>query len=129
MFTSKTINVIHLLIIGPLLTYIGLQGKNTSKIMFNILTLLGLFVIGYHGYNLYKKMNGNITLDTVRGTLSNTVGDIRNTILGKDDKGNTVMVDQHNNVSVIDVSGRVMAHNDAVAHNSAKQAMANNAAH
>lgn len=125
MLTSKTINVIHLLIVGPLLTYIGMQGKNADKMLFTILTLLGLFVIVYHGYLLYKQMNGDITLHTIGGTLSNTVGNIRNTILGKDDKGNTVIVDEQNNVSVVDATGRLMAHNDAVAHNSAQQAMRN----
>jgi hypothetical protein len=46
------INYIHILIIGPLLVYIGLNKENTSRLYFEILLMLGFASIGYHGYYL-----------------------------------------------------------------------------
>ena len=46
------INYIHLLIIGPLLIYIGLTKEKTQRLYFEILLMLGFAAIGYHGYYL-----------------------------------------------------------------------------
>lgn len=115
MLAHKIVSAVFLLLIGPLLIYIGLQGRTNMELMFHILVCLGLLLMGFYGYQFFKEMNGDLTFDN------------SNSILGKDNKGNHVVVDHNHNVSVIDVSGRVMAHNDDVAYNSAKQAMANNA--
>ena len=53
---SGWVNYIHLLIIGPLLVYIGYQGLETSRKFFEMLLMLGMAAIGYHGYYLYKQM-------------------------------------------------------------------------
>ena len=52
---SAWVNYIHFLIIGPLLVYIGYQGLETSRKFFEILLLLGMAAIGYHGYYLIEK--------------------------------------------------------------------------
>ena len=49
---SAWVNYIHFLIIGPLLVYIGYLGLETPRKMFEILLLLGMAAIGYHGYYL-----------------------------------------------------------------------------
>ena len=49
---SAWVNYIHFLIIGPLLVYIGYLGLETPRKMFEILLLLGMASIGYHGYYL-----------------------------------------------------------------------------
>lgn len=53
---SAWINYIHILIIGPLLVYIGYTGLNTSRKFFEILMMLGMAAIGYHGYYLVKAL-------------------------------------------------------------------------
>jgi len=49
---SAWVNYIHFLIIGPLLVYIGYRGLETPRKFFEILLLLGMAAIGYHGYYL-----------------------------------------------------------------------------
>ena len=51
---SAWINYIHALIIGPLLVYIGYYGVDTSRKFFEILLMLGMAAIGYHGYYLVQ---------------------------------------------------------------------------
>ena len=51
---SAWVNYIHALIIGPLLVYIGYTGLNTSRKFFEILMMLGMAAIGYHGFYLVK---------------------------------------------------------------------------
>lgn len=51
---SAWVNYIHALIIGPLLVYIGYTGLDTSRKFFEILMMLGMAAIGYHGYYLVK---------------------------------------------------------------------------
>jgi hypothetical protein len=46
------INYIHIFIIGPLLLYIGLNGKKTQRFYFEIVLMLGFTAIGYNGYYL-----------------------------------------------------------------------------
>ena len=52
---SAWVNYIHFLIIGPLLVYIGYQGLETSRKYFEMLLLLGMATIGYHGYYLIQQ--------------------------------------------------------------------------
>jgi len=47
------INLIHIVIIGPLLVYIGYNRENTSRKYFELLLMLGFSSIGYHGYYLF----------------------------------------------------------------------------
>lgn len=48
------INLIHVIIIGPLLVYIGYTGEKTTRKFFEILLMLGFASIGYHLYYLFK---------------------------------------------------------------------------
>lgn len=46
------VNLFHILLIGPLLLFIGANGANTPSNYFGLLLLLGIASIGYHGYCL-----------------------------------------------------------------------------
>jgi len=48
------VNLIHIFIVGPLLIFIGYYGKETSRLYFELLLMLGFASIGYHGYYLVK---------------------------------------------------------------------------
>lgn len=50
---SAWINYIHIILIGPLLLFIGLNGKDTSRKYFELLLMTGMASIGYHGYYLF----------------------------------------------------------------------------
>jgi Na+-transporting methylmalonyl-CoA/oxaloacetate decarboxylase beta subunit len=52
---GNIINLIHVIFIGPLLIYIGIQKKKTPIICFDILILLAFASIGYHSYKLLQK--------------------------------------------------------------------------
>ena len=47
------VNLIHILIVGPLLVYIGYNGDKTARKFFEILLMLGFASIGYHLYYLF----------------------------------------------------------------------------
>lgn len=47
------VNLIHILIVGPLLVYIGYYGEKTSRKFFELLLMLGFASIGYHLYYLF----------------------------------------------------------------------------
>ena len=44
------VNLIHILLVGPLLLYIGYNGDKTARLYFELLLMLGFASIGYHGY-------------------------------------------------------------------------------
>jgi len=44
------VNLIHILLVGPLLVYIGYNGEKTQRLYFELLLMLGFAAIGYHGY-------------------------------------------------------------------------------
>lgn len=50
------VNLIHILLVGPLLIYIGYNGK-TARLYFELLLMLGFASIGYHGYYLASAIN------------------------------------------------------------------------
>jgi len=47
------VNLIHVIIVGPLLVYIGYNGIKTSRKFFELLLMLGFASIGYHLYYLF----------------------------------------------------------------------------
>ena len=47
------VNLIHILIVGPLLVYIGFNGEKTSRKYFEMLLMIGFASIGYHLYYLF----------------------------------------------------------------------------
>ena len=48
------VNYIHILLVGPLLMYIGYNATNTPRYAFELLLMLGMASIGYHGYYLLQ---------------------------------------------------------------------------
>jgi len=54
---SAWVNYIHVLLVGPLLVYIGYNGLDTSRKFFEMLMMLGMAAIGYHGYYLFQSLN------------------------------------------------------------------------
>ena len=44
------VNLIHILLVGPLLLYIGYNEDKTARLYFELLLMLGFASIGYHGY-------------------------------------------------------------------------------
>ena len=51
---SYWVNLIHILLVGPLLIYIGYNREKTSRLYFELLLMLGFATIGYHGYYLFE---------------------------------------------------------------------------
>ena len=47
------VNLIHILLIAPLLMYIGYYGDKTERKFFELLLMLGFASIGYHAYYLF----------------------------------------------------------------------------
>ena len=47
------VNLIHILLVGPLLLYIGYNGEKTARLYFELLLMLGFAAIGYHGYYMF----------------------------------------------------------------------------
>jgi len=54
---SLWVNLIHVLIIAPLIIYIGAKGKNTPRSAFEMLLLLAFAAFGYHLYYLVLSVN------------------------------------------------------------------------
>jgi hypothetical protein len=51
------VNLIHILIVGPILVYIGYNREKTTRKFFEILLMLGFASIGYHLYYLLNPNN------------------------------------------------------------------------
>lgn len=49
-----TINLFHVLVVGPLLIYIGYMREFTPSFLFTSLVVLGLLVIGFHLYRIFS---------------------------------------------------------------------------
>ena len=50
---SPWVNLIHIILVGPLLMYIGWMGDETPRKFFEMLLMLGFAAIGYHGYYIW----------------------------------------------------------------------------
>lgn len=127
MLKSSSVNVIHLLLIGPYLTYVGLNGRKCGQMCFNILAGVGVLVMVYHAYRLYQNMNGNVTIHSVGSAVTNTISNVSGQLIGQDNNNNNVVIDESGNVAVVDESGNVVNMNNEAANESANQAMHNNA--
>ena len=51
---SYWVNLIHIILVGPLLVYIGYNREKTARLYFELLMMLGFAAIGYHGYYLFE---------------------------------------------------------------------------
>ena len=50
-------NLIHILLIGPLLIWIGLEKEKSSSYAFNFLMMFGFASLGYHSYYLFNSVS------------------------------------------------------------------------
>jgi lipoprotein signal peptidase len=48
------VSLIHILLVGPLLVFIGYNAEKTSRLYFELLMMLGFAAIGYHGFYLFN---------------------------------------------------------------------------
>ena len=48
------VNLIHVLLVGPLLVFIGMYNKKTSRKYYELLLMIGFAAIGYHGYYMVR---------------------------------------------------------------------------
>ena len=51
------VNLIHALLIGPLLLFIGFKGRDTGRPAYEMLALVAFSALGYHLYNLIVILN------------------------------------------------------------------------
>ena len=51
---------LHIFFVGPLFIYIGLTKQNVPDVVFNFLVILGVIVVMYHSYKLYKYKNPQV---------------------------------------------------------------------
>jgi hypothetical protein len=56
------INLIHVILVAPLMIYIGYHGKDTTRPFYELLALLGFSALGYHIYGLI--LSTNLIMDT-----------------------------------------------------------------
>jgi len=56
------VNLIHTVLVGPLLIYIGAKGKDTPRAYYEMLLLLAFGAGGYHLYSIVEQMN-NVRVD------------------------------------------------------------------
>ena len=51
------VNAIHILLVGPLLIYIGWHKQNTPRMAYELLLMLGFAATGYHLFSLIRFMD------------------------------------------------------------------------
>lgn len=52
---SIYIHLFHILIVGVLFLYVGISNTNLPNFMYIVLIILGIIIILYHGFKIYKK--------------------------------------------------------------------------
>jgi len=50
------VNLFHVLMVGPILVYIGYNREKTQRLYYEFLLMLGFAAIGYHGYYLIQSL-------------------------------------------------------------------------
>jgi hypothetical protein len=58
--TILFIHLFHIFIVGGLFLYVATNRESTPKIIFTLLTILGIVIIIYHSYKTYIKFSKNI---------------------------------------------------------------------
>jgi hypothetical protein len=51
------VNLIHALLVAPLLIALGVLGKKSPRALYEMLLLIGFAALGYHMYNLFLEIN------------------------------------------------------------------------
>ena len=54
MDSHTVIHLFHILIVGSLFIYLGINRENIYKPLFKVLLILGLLIISYHLYKAYS---------------------------------------------------------------------------
>ena len=64
MDTNKLVHLFHIIIVGGLFLYVGINREKIYHGLFNVLFYLGLIIIFYHLYKVYGylKENKSMTL-------------------------------------------------------------------
>lgn len=50
------IHLFHILVVGSLFLYVGIIKTNIPAFMYSVLMVLGIIIILYHGFKVYKKL-------------------------------------------------------------------------
>ena len=53
------VHLFHILFVGTLFLYVGINKTNIPKLMFPFLKYLGIFVILFHSYKIYTNLQTN----------------------------------------------------------------------
>jgi hypothetical protein len=53
---SPWVNLIHILLVAPLLIILGIYGKSSSRKFFEMLLILGFASLGYHALSIIREM-------------------------------------------------------------------------
>ena len=56
-YTSWSINLMHVVIIGPLLLYFGLKGSSLPDPAFNVFYVASAIILIWHSYLLYTRLS------------------------------------------------------------------------
>ena len=56
MSASLFIHLFHILMVGGLFLYVGITRTNIPNFMYSVLLILGIIIILYHGFKVYKKL-------------------------------------------------------------------------
>lgn len=54
------VHLFHILIVGGLFLYVGITKLNIPEFMYPILVILGIIIILYHGFKIYKKLSAGM---------------------------------------------------------------------
>jgi Mn2+/Fe2+ NRAMP family transporter len=60
MLSLDQVNLVHIVVVAPLLLYVGNKKQQTPYRVYNLLTVLGAIVLVYHGYR-YAQRTGMLT--------------------------------------------------------------------
>jgi hypothetical protein len=93
------INLLHVLLVAPLLIAVGYNGKKSSDMLFNLTLVLGVVVLLYHAYNYFFRKSK----ESFQNNNLNT-NDLNNTTLNNTPLNTTTYAEEVNSVGV-DASG------------------------
>jgi len=54
------VHLFHILIVGGLFLYVGITKLNIPEFMYPILVTLGIIIMLYHGFKIYKKLSAGM---------------------------------------------------------------------
>jgi len=60
MSASLFVHLFHILIVGSLFLYVGIVKSNMPSFMYSVLLVLGIIIILYHCFKVYKKLKQGI---------------------------------------------------------------------